>query len=463
LPKKVCVAGAGPAGLLVAKELANLGMDVHLFEQAGEEENFAMHNWSDAVETDMLRDAGLPVPRSNGCYFEGPGVREDGEEGGLYEKHRIAQLAVFSPDYSERVTVDADFRHIFIDRQALRAYQTRQAREAGVKLCYGHRVTGLLGRLDGDLQDIRVTGLELDAAGKSLREEADLVVDASGQDAVLRCMLGNAHIAEPFDKSLYGYVFRTVRKFNAARVNESKIPFVEHYRLRSGKGYLFVHFHADDIVDIGCGVRDPLPARQAKETVLETVAQYPQIEDAQRRGGEGRNLKCLPPNSLVTNGFIVVGHAGAQMNPTQGCGIAASYSGALLAAHVIAGARDFDIESLWPYNARWFAGRGAHYAALFAKMRKIAALSERDIDDLLSNNIMNGHALTHDYHGLFVNLDTDETRRLENFRKTHAALADVWAASYAAGQRALDGYLAYPKRWNAQEFSDWAQSRASER
>jgi flavin-dependent dehydrogenase len=157
-----------------------------------------------------------------------------------------------------------------------------------------------------------------------------------------------------------------------------------------------------------------------------------------------------------------VGHAGAQMNPTQGCGIAASFSGALLAAHVIAEARDYSIESLWPYNARWFAGRGAHYAALFAKMRKIAQLSEQDINDLLSNNIMNGQALTHDYHGMFVNLDTDEVRRLENFRKTHSALADLWEESYAAGQRVLDAYLAYPKAWDAQEFSAWAHARASE-
>jgi flavin-dependent dehydrogenase len=462
MTKRICVVGAGPAGLLAAKEFAKQGVEVHLFEQAPEKENFAMHNWSDAVETDMLFDAGLPVPRSNGCYFDGPGVREDGKEGGLYEKHRIAQLAVFSPDYSRRVIVDADFRHIFIDRQALREYQTAQAREAGVKLYYGTRAVGLRGKLDGELRDIRVTGIELRDAEKCWGMDADLVVDASGQDAAVRCMIGNSHIAAPFDKTLYGYVFRTVRKFDTTRTAESKLPFVEHYRLRSGKGYLFVHFHADDIIDIGCGVRHPLPGHLAKETVMETVAQYPQIEDVQRRGGEGRNLKCLPPDSLVANGFVVVGHAGAQMNPTQGCGIAASFSGALLAAHVIAEARDYSIESLWPYNARWFAGRGAHYAALFAKMRKIAQLSEQDLNDLLSNNIMNGQALTHDYHGMFVNLDTDETRRLENFRKMHPALADIWEESYAAGQRVLAAYLAYPKVWDAQKFSDWAFTRASE-
>ncbi|MDR0884817.1 MAG: hypothetical protein LBN22_00380 [Clostridiales Family XIII bacterium] len=463
MAKKIGIAGAGPAGLLVAKELAIAGFEVHVYESKQANAHVLSHNWSDAVETDMLFDAGFPVPESNGLYFEGAGVRMDedapytGDPNLLYERHRISQLAVYSPDYKSKAIVDADFRHVFIDRQAMISYQTKQAIDAGVQIHYDMQVVHLLGTLEGALSDICVTGLTVqDKDGVHTDILADLVIDATGQDAVLRTQIDNEHIGSDFDQTLFGYVFRTVRKFDPSRIDESQIPCVEHYRLRSTtNSYVFVHFHDDDIIDIGSGVRDQVPKNVAKETVLQTVRQYPQISEEERRGGEGRNLKCLPPNTLVCSGFMVVGHAGAQMNPTQGCGIAASWSGALLLAQIVREAADFSLESLWIYNYRWMSGRGAHYAALFEKTRRIAVYRNEDLNLLLQNNIMNGLALTHDYHGLFVNLTSDEMRRLEDFRKHQPTLAQIWIDAYDAAQKTLAYYLDYPKTWDAPTFNNW--------
>ena len=455
---KICVAGGGPAGLLLAAKLAEQGFQVHLFEKKARDDYGKMHDWSDALEIDILHDAGLPVPRMDSAWFRGAGVKGD-DTPGLYERHRVSQLAVFSPDYSERAVVDADFRHVLVDRHRLRDYQIAQAERAGVVFHYGCAVTGLLGRTEGALEKVCVTGLRYRQDGAESEMQADLVVEATGQVAEVRALLGAGEIAEPFNQNEYGYAYRTVRKFDPSRVGESKIPFVEHYRLRSDRGYLFVHFHDSDIVDIGGGARDPVPNAMARQTVLDTLEAYPQVSGEELRGGEDRNLKCMPPDSLAAGGILVVGHAGAQINPTQGCGIASGYSGALLAAQVIREAEDFGLAGLWAYNHRWFTGKGAHYAALYEKMKRIAAYTQADLCFLLRENIMNGQALTNDYHGHFVPLDTDETRRLRDARPRSPETVDRWIDSYTAGKAVWDHYQTFPQSWDRGAFDIWRSGK----
>jgi hypothetical protein len=58
-----------------------------------------------------------------------------------------------------------------------------------------------------------VTGVLIEADGVRRRIDASLIVDATGQDAVLRQMLkGAPEISMPFDINQYGPVYKTHRK-----------------------------------------------------------------------------------------------------------------------------------------------------------------------------------------------------------------------------------------------------------
>jgi flavin-dependent dehydrogenase len=463
--KKASIVGASSTGLVAAGAFALAGFDVDVYERLSEEDSINLHQWSDAVELDLLDDVGLPTPTANGDYFEGPGVRDDedapyGEPEKLYENHRITQLAAFSPDYSHKVLTDADFRYIFVDRISMNKVLKTRAENLGAKIHYKSTVSDLFGNLEGDLEDIEVKGLIVDKDGVDTTLASDLVVDASGQFSTLRTSIKNEYIGEPHNPALYATAFRTTRKFSPARVNESKAPYVEHFRSEPGKGFIFVHYHSDDIIDIGGGVASNYTFDQLKDWVYESVHNYPQIDmDAERRTGTGKILQNYPPKSMVANGYMVVGHAVPMVIPNTGCGIAAGWSGALLAAQVAKSAVSFGLESLWPYNKRWLSGRGGHAAALLVKRAKGGAFTADDINILMENNIMNGSALSRDYQGIFLDLTTDEMRRLESFREKYKGLADMWEASYKEASEVLNYYKAFPETWNKTEFEKWAKGR----
>lgn len=459
MTKRIIIAGAGPGGLLLAQLLGEAGADVLVLECLTEQQHGEKNNWSDAVELDVLRDAGLPVPEISPTEYQGEWVKGSGNPAAIYEKHRVTNLAVYAADYSRKVTIDADFRHVLTDRQLLCAYQKKKARDAGAVLRFGQKITGLLGVTSGDLEEIAVSGLTcVREDGSTEALAADLVVDATGQVAFLRTMIGNPTIGQPFAQNEYGYVYRTVCAYDETEEGKAQFPFVEHYRLRSEKGYGFVHFHEPGKVDIGGGSRSLSPRKDARELVMESLEAYPHVQRESLRGGEGRNLKCMPPDSLVAGGFLVVGHAGAQINPTQGCGIGSTFSGALLAAQVITGTDCFDLCSLWPYNHRWFESRGASYAALYAKMKFLKAFSLADYKFFIAHDILNGLSLTHEYQGIFQHLTTDERRRLKNAKKQEPALVENWEKSYEKAARVYEHYVNYPKHWHKEKMGAWSSS-----
>ena len=157
--KRILIAGAGPGGLALGKELAMNGYDVQIFEALPEEQYFVKYNWSDALELCILREVGLPVPFAKGGQWHGPGVIGEDEERPLYHSHRISELGLYAPDYSIKATNDADFRFVLLDRRLLQKEQVKMALEAGAKIRYGATVTKLSGQTSGALEDLNTVPL----------------------------------------------------------------------------------------------------------------------------------------------------------------------------------------------------------------------------------------------------------------------------------------------------------------
>jgi flavin-dependent dehydrogenase len=456
MKKTVFIAGAGPGGMLLAKELAYAGFDVIVGEALEKDAFASRYNWADAIELCILRDAGLPVPFPKGDRWYGEGVI--GEEAGpdLYYPRRASELGIYAPDYSVHTATDADFRFVFADRKALQGFQLRQMLEADVELIYGCKTVGLIGDgLDGKLGDIRVTGVMVEIGGVRRQIDADLVVDATGQTAALRGMLeGAPEISRPFDGNRYGPVYKTHRKCETTqlvsdRADADHPPMRNYYRIRTPEGYLFFHPHDDHQFDVGGGA---VTMEQAKQNVADVIAKIPGALPESFGEGMEKNIKALPPDAIVAGGFLVVGHAAAQVHPTHGCGVSTAYMGALLAAQVVKRARDFGIETLWEYAHRWMSTMGAHFVALFPRLRDLEA---HEVAFLMEQGIINGETLSNDYNGNYLPPNVNERRRLEDAYGKDPETVKKWLRLEAASKRGFEHYLNYPCRWSECEFELW--------
>lgn len=448
MAKKICIAGAGPAGLTLARKLSENGFDVTVFDSLTEHENIMRHDWSDAVEYSVLEQAGLPVPEMSGDHFTGAGVKSETNPDGLYEPHRIVTLPVYAPEYDGRATGGVDFRFVLLDRVALQKELLRMAREAGATVHFESPVTGLTGELGGGLENIRVRGIIV--AGKE--HHCGLVIDATGHVSNLRSLLGDPELSKAYAPEEFGHAFRTVRRYEKSGGKPS-IPYKDHYCYGKHKGYFWIHFHNDHAVDIGGGIPEGQNVN-AQELVLDMVAGLPDVTREELRGGGGKVLVGVSPLALTATGFLAVGDAAGQTNPCNGCGVAGAVRGALLAADVVSKG-DFSLNALWEYNRLWFTGIGAHYAALGVMRRSFQAFSHEEVCFLMENGIMSGDVLTNILLGVYRPGTPGMALKVLRHAFNRRGLLSKLLAGDSASKARFKLYERYPAVWDRAAFEDW--------
>lgn len=106
---------------------------------------------------------------------------------------------------------------------------------------------------------------------------------------------------------------------------------------------------------------------------------------------QGRTPYRRSPYSLVGNGFMMMGDAAFQTKPFSGEGVTSSFTACQAAVEVAIAALqlgDVSREALWPYNARYFRGQGAKFAAMFVQLPAAAGLARREVDFLFHHDII---------------------------------------------------------------------------
>ncbi|HSV98139.1 MAG TPA: NAD(P)/FAD-dependent oxidoreductase [Spirochaetota bacterium] len=455
----VVIAGAGPAGLLLARELALQGIRVTVYEKR--KRSAKAHDWSDAIEYSALRDAGFDMPVAEAGIYRGKLVKKNPSGKGLFEKHVVNPLQIWAPDLSCKTAADVEFGYILTDRIALDDMLRAGAEKAGAVMRFEHEAVGLLGQTTGGLGIIRVEGLRLKdlKLAKSVDVRADVTVDATGMVSALRTVLSAFGAVErPFEAGELAYACRTVRTLDRKMLPPGGIP--DHYRYGAHKGYFWTHFHDDETIDVGGGVKDEPGRVDPIAIIKQIIASYPAITARELRKGGGRVLVGRSPWSLVASGFLAVGDAAGQVVPTTGCGVGAGLVGAMLAARTIAEASakgDAGIGSLWAYNRRWFveSGRGANLAALGALKDILQNLSHEEIAFLIRKDIMSGEMLTPSINGIFFAPDPKTMLKTLINGISHPGLLLKLNKATAAGKKVYAHYLRYPREWNAKAFKQW--------
>jgi len=468
---KVAIAGAGPGGAVLARELARSGIEVTIFEKNSFDE--LGHDWSDAVELAALEAAGLEIPTLEGLQWKGRLVKNTTGDHGIFEKHAVPRLRVYSP--GKKSHKDIKFKMITTDRRRLAQMLTTQAEAAGAVIKYHHEAKGLLFRKSGKEGPggVEVYGLAVRDLKKGIEEniEADVVVESSGFQAVLRKSLpAYSGLADPFRDSDFALVHREVRPYQPETEAEIIKPEAEiipdHYRYGFNSGYQWTHIHNEESIDVGAGVKSDMPGVDPQAIIEAFIAEHPAIKSGRIRGGRSLCIVGRSLTNFVTRGFVVLGDAASTSVPTTGCGVGSAIFAALWASEVLHEAaleKRNDLEKLWAINTKFYLAsyRGSSFAALSELRIMLQTLSHTELDFLFSKDLLDAATLQDAINGHFNPPGIKKKLKALQGGLSNPPILLKLNRAVSGAVRVHGHYRNYPPSWEADAYQKW-KNRAFE-
>ncbi len=458
---RVIVIGAGPGGVILARDLAKQDIEVIVYEKKQYAE--LGHNWSDAVELMALEAAGLDMPQLINSSWQGPLVKESGSDSGIFEKHAIPRLLIKSPGLKS--IKEIDFRMITTDRHRLALFLVKEAEEAGVIFKYGWEGKSLLCRESGsgNLDNLEVYGVNVKnvKSGKVEALKADIVVESSGFQSILRTSLPSySGLADSFDRSDFALVHREVRTY---RTDREIVEFPgDYYRYGYHTGYQWIHYHNEGSIDVGAGVKDEAGNPDPKGLIEQCIAGYPWIEPKMIRGGRSLCIVGKPLMNFVATGFLVIGDAASTSVPTTGCGVGSAVLMGIWAAEVIgeaASLKSNNLEILWNINRKFYieSRRGIYFAALSVLRGMLQTLSHNELDYLFAQNLMNSENLQEAVNGIFKPADS-KTKIRALFRGINQpGVMMKLSRAVSRASKLYHHFNHYPPGWDRQKYDKWSK------
>jgi flavin-dependent dehydrogenase len=456
---KVVVIGAGPGGVILARELALKGIDVSIYEKGSFEE--LGHDWSDAVEVAALKKAGLDMPKLEGLEWQGSLVKQKPDDGGIFEKHAVPLLKIFSPGLVS--SKEVPFRMITTDRRRLGQLLVEEAVNAGARIFYRHEGRSLLFSETGNKgpDGVMVEGVIVlnSESGQEETVRANVIVESSGFHSILRKGLpAYTGLADSFRDGDFALVHREVRPFVPEKGDGEAI--VDHYRYGYHSGYQWTHMHSEERIDVGAGVKNDPANPDPRDIIEEFISRHPAIKSEKIRGGRSLCIVGAPLPNFVTNGFLVLGDAASTSVPTTGCGAGPAIVNGLSAAEVIAeAARENrnDIATLWAINTRFYLDsyRGPSYAALAALRTALQAMEHDDLDFLFKKDLIDAATLQNAVNGVFK--PPGSGKMLRSLFAGLAAPGKLMQLNKAVSgaRRIFKHYQQYPDKWDHEAFRKW--------
>jgi digeranylgeranylglycerophospholipid reductase len=425
----VIVVGAGTAGCLFARRMAERGYSVVVLEK-NRLTALGQHIEIFHMGQDQFDPYGIPHP-------EPPELI-----------HTETVNYTLSPDLAVKLPINGTF--YVMNMPAFIQRMQGYARDAGAQIIERAEVTDVL------IEDGALVGVTGTCDGEPFEARARLVVDASGVAGAVRTRLpdnlGVENDPIPAEKCLY--VCLELR---------SEIP--EGFPTGSA-GYMFhkAFWNKSYGEDVVLGIGQPNSFDYAWEKLREWREEY--FGDPGKV--VGRRQGAIPftrtPFSLVGDGFMLVGDAANQNKPFSGEGVTSGFAAVAIAVDAADRALqrgDVSRERLWDYNVRYQRGQGAKFAASMAQLPAVAELPREDVNYLFHHGVIFTSA---DFEELNATYEMSmRTGKLVKIAATllwgvltgqfsYASLRKFLKASSLAGKaKAL--YLAYPE--DPADFEDW--------
>jgi digeranylgeranylglycerophospholipid reductase len=356
----VIVVGAGTAGCLAAKTVAEAGLNVCLIDRKRREE-IGEKICGDALGEHHLKTLGLEKP-----------------QGGELEK-RIEGIKIYSPDLGTVFAVEhEDFVGYLLNRRLFGQWLLKKAIDAGAVLFDSTQC------LEPIVESGFVSGVLVKdfKTSENFKIKGKVVADASGFPAVVRRRLPKElKIENTVANEDVEACYREIRQLKQESENTKYCEIYLNQRVTPG-GYTWIFPKSGAKVNAGLGIcmlaRFPNPKNQFYKHILTR----PLFDGSLLlEGGAWYDPTRRPLDNMVGNGVVILGDAACLVNPIHGGGIGPSMLSGYLAGNTIVDALekgDVSQEFLWPYNCRYMEMYGMKQAGL--DVFRMLLLRSRDED-----------------------------------------------------------------------------------
>jgi geranylgeranyl reductase family protein len=366
----VIIVGAGTAGCLAAKTIAESGLKVCIVEKKNSEQ-IGEKICGDALGEHHLKYLGLEKPK-----------------GGELET-RIDGIKIYSPDENTVFTIaDKDFVGYLLNRRLFGQWLLTKAIDGGAVLEDNMNFRSPI------IENGAVAGLTAKnmKTGEVVQLRSKVVVDASGFFAVVRHALPkemgiDRDVANEDVEACY----REIRQLKHETENTRFCEIYLNQKVAPG-GYVWIFPKGGAKVNVGLGIcmrgRYPSPKKQ----LYDNTFKKPAFEDSLvLNGGAWFDPTRRPLDNMVGNGIMLSGDAASLVNPIHGGGIGPSMISGYLAGQTIVEALakgEPTKEALWSYNNKYIQTYGKKQASLDVFRMFLLSCGDEDLNYGMNEKLM---------------------------------------------------------------------------
>lgn len=346
----VVVVGAGPAGSLAARTLAERDVDVLMVEKRPE--------------------IGVPVRCGEATGIAGLEQLRV-KLGKKAVSSRTRGAIVYSPDMSTVEFLSEEPIGYILDRRLFDKALARQAAEAGADVSVNTAAVAIKRRHG------KVVGVELEKRGEREAVECSCVVGADGVESVVGRWAGlttRSPVREMTSCVEYELVGVDIDMFDV-------MEFYFGSKIAPG-GYAWVFPKSEDIANVGLGVRG------SQSSAIYYLKRFVHSMKKIRTGRVTRVVAGGVPvqgpiDKSVAQGVLLVGDAARQVDPLTGGGIYNAMHCGVMAGEVAARAvneQDFSEEFLREYEEKWRRDIGSSLIKSLQLRMILDAMTDEDIN-----------------------------------------------------------------------------------
>jgi len=353
----VAVVGAGPAGSVVALELARRNVRVLVLEKR--QEIGAPKRCAEGISAPSLQQLGLELDSR-------------------WVAQKIVATRLYSPKMREVTIAPKGLLGYILERKIFEKYLAAEAIKHGAKYLVKTTVTDVI------KEDGRVAGVKAQSWGEEITVRAKIVIAADGVDSMTAKRAGIDTVNKLGD-------YHSGFQYEMAGVNAD----IDKLHIFIGstiapKGYVWIFPKGNTMANVGIGIlgdksADGARAKDLLDRFIEGNPRFFAGASPIEANGGGIPVN-ISVKTFVADGFMIIGDAAQQVNPIHGGGIALAMSAARMAAKVAAEALtagDYSRERLLAYENEWKKTDGAEIQRILKLRHFVEKLDDNDLDSLV--------------------------------------------------------------------------------
>lgn len=335
---EAAIVGAGPAGLIAARELARRGFEVKVYEEH------------------------IEIGEPNHCtgILSVEGLRRlDIDPNNDFILHEVSSGKAFSPNNTCIMIASGRTRAYIVDRGQFDRYLAEKAIESGAEIEVGHRIKEI------SMKSGKVVGIKGD-----INIDADVVINTEGATGSLAKKIG-------FPRPKKGILAGVNVDVSDVETNPGMVEIWLGESLAPG---LFAWTVPVDTNKARCG----LATRSGDALKLVRVF-------VERRFGIKEISKVVrwpvitggPVQKTFTDGLLLVGDVAGHVKPTTGGGVILGGMCAIIAAETAAECLEkgnTSADSLMVYEERWRRTLGREFSSMLGARRFVNGISDVRLD-----------------------------------------------------------------------------------